>query len=302
LTSQCDLPMSILRALRPKQWLKNGLVLAALVFAGRAFDWSCVSQAVSAMFLFCAVSSGLYLVNDVADIEKDRVHPIKKLRPIAAGAVSVSLALPLAAVLIVGGLGLGFVLSVPFGVVLTVYATISLAYSLGLKNIVLVDVFVLAGGFVLRAVAGAVVIEVEVSDWLLICTLLLALFMALCKRRHEMTLLGEEAPNHRPVFGQYTPYLLDQMIGIVTGAIFVCYSLYTMWPETVEKFQTTDLKYSIPFVLLGIFRYLYLVHRKAEGGAPERVLLTDVPLIVTILAWAASVFIVVYRQKMNFLP
>jgi len=284
----------LLRACRPKQWTKNAIVLAPLVFAERALVPRDVLGALVGFALFCAASSGLYLVNDLCDLEEDRLHPQKRLRPLASGQLGRGLATGTALLLLLVPAGIGVAVASRFGLVLISYVLLIAAYSFGLKSVVILDLFVLATGFVLRAVAGAVIINAEISDWLLVCTFFLALFLALCKRRHERVLLGESAHEHRAVLSHYTPYLLDQMIVAVAAGVMLSYTLYTVAPETVAKFGTTNLKFTVPFVLMGVFRYLYLVHRREQGGAPEMVLLTDLPLILIILIWAAVVALVVY--------
>jgi len=284
----------LLRACRPKQWTKNAVVLAPLVFAERALVLQDVLWALAGFALFCAASSGLYLINDLCDLEQDRLHPQKQRRPLASGQLRRGLATGTAVVLLLLAAGSGVALAPRFGLVLISYVLLTAAYSFGLKSVVILDLFVLATGFVLRAVAGAVIINVQISDWLLVCTFFLALFLALCKRRHERVLLGENAHEHRAVLSHYTPYLLDQMIVAMAAGVMLSYTLYTVAPETVAKFGTTNLKFTVPFVLMGVFRYLYLVHRREQGGAPEKVLLTDLPLILMILSWALVVALVVY--------
>jgi 4-hydroxybenzoate polyprenyltransferase len=284
----------LIAALRPKQWLKNGLVLAALIFSKHALELVPVLRALAGALLFCAAASGLYLVNDIRDIEQDRAHPTKRLRPLASGALGIRAGALTAALLLGSSLPLGFLLAVPFGVVLLIYVVTTLGYCWGLKNVVILDVFVLASGFVLRAVAGAEVIDARPSEWLFICTLLLALFVALCKRRSEVMLLGEDKGKHRSVLDFYTPAFLDQMISAVAGAVIVCYSLYTMSDWTVNRVGSTNLLYSIPFVIFALFRYLYLVHLREQGGAPEHVFLTDKGMIMTIVGWVAVVVAVLY--------
>jgi 4-hydroxybenzoate polyprenyltransferase len=184
-----------------------------------------------------------------------------------------------------------------FGALAGAYFALSLAYSFVLKNVVILDVFVVAAGFVIRAAAGAEAVNVAVSPWLLICAMLLALFLALSKRRHEMVLLGDAAAAQRATFSHYTPYLLDQMMAVVTASTVVCYCLYTMWPDTVDKFGTHNLVYTIPFVLFGVYRYLYLVHRAEQGGSPEKVLLTDVPMLADVVLWLVAVGVILYGAQ-----
>ncbi len=282
-------------SLRPHQWTKNLVVLAALVFAQRLFDGPSVLVASGALVIFCLLSGAVYLVNDLADLEQDRKHPVKRNRPLAAGKLSPRLATGAAVVLVTGGLVAAYWLAPGFGVVATIYFATMTAYSFILKNIVILDVLVVAFGFVLRAVAGALAIDVVFSNWLLICTLLAALFLALAKRRQELTLLASGAAEHRRILGEYSPYLLDQMIAVVTASTLVSYALYTLAPETVAKFGTDRLIWTLPFVLYGIFRYLYLVHQKEEGGDPTKVLLNDRPILVTVALWAATIVTLIYH-------
>jgi 4-hydroxybenzoate polyprenyltransferase len=289
------LPRALLVSLRPHQWTKNLLVVpAALVFSKHLFETDAVLRVCLALVVFCALSGAVYLVNDLADLERDRLHPRKRLRPLASGALSVPAARVAAAVLFVAGLGGSLALGSPFAAAALAYVVLNLAYSFGLKNVVILDVLAVSLGFVLRAVAGALAIDVHFSSWLLVCTILLALFLSLAKRRHELVLLDDAARDHRQILAEYSPYLLDQMIAVVTASCLTAYAFYTLAPETVEKYQTERLALTIPFVLYGIFRYLYLVHRREEGGSPTDVLLTDRPLLVAGLLWAVTVIIIVY--------
>jgi len=284
-------------ALRPSQWTKNVVVLAAFFFAfwdrTQSVVLSDLAAVVPALFFFCVVSSGIYILNDIKDIEADRSHPVKKLRPIAAGRIPLPEAWRLAILLLcVGGAGSWF-LSKSFAYVVGCYILIQLAYSFGLKQIALVDVLVIAAGFVLRAIGGAVVLDsVKISPWLLLCTFLLALFLALCKRRHEKVFLNNIIDQHRPSLDKYDRRLLDQLIAIISSATIVSYAIYTLWPETVDKFGTTGLGFTIPFVVFGIFRYLDLVYRHEKGDRPERILLTDTPLLVNLALYGLLVIII----------
>lgn len=287
----------LLRAMRPKQWTKNAVVFAAFFFAlgdrTQHLDPSAFRQVVAAAALFCLVSSAVYLVNDVKDIEQDRAHPNKRMRPIAAGLVGIPTALTVAALLFFFSMGTAWRLSRPLFEVLLGYVVLQILYTTFLKRIALVDLFVIAAGFVLRALAGAVVLPgLRISPWLLLCTLLLALFLALCKRRHEKVVLGDYGSEIRENLARYDQKLLDQLIAIVSAATIVSYSLYTLWPETVAKFQTTKLAFTIPFVIFGIFRYLDLVYRHEKGGQPELILLTDVPLLVDLALYGLSVILI----------
>jgi 4-hydroxybenzoate polyprenyltransferase len=287
--------LNLIRSLRPSQWTKNLLVFAGLLFGHRLLDATAVGQALTAFAVFCALSGAVYLVNDVADRESDRSHPLKARRPIAAGLVPVSTALTAAVVLGGGALAAATLLGTTFALVALAYVALQLLYSGSLKHIVIIDVLTLAIGFVLRAVAGAVAVRVEISHWLLVCTVLLALFIALAKRRHEIVLLAGEAPAHRPILGEYSQYLLDQMIAVVTASTLIAYIFYTVSPETQAKFGTPWLGLTIPFPLYGIFRYLYLVHRREGGGSPSELLLTDRPLLLCVALWAIAVAVIIYR-------
>lgn len=287
---------SILASLRPRQWVKNLFVFAGLVFAQKLFTPS-VGPALGAFAVFCALSGAVYLLNDVADREKDRLHPDKKWRPIASGRLPVPTAVGAAAVLLAGALAGSLALSRPLAVVALAYALLLGAYSAWLKHVVIVDVIVVAVGFVLRAVAGAVAIDVEISGWLLICTILMALFLALGKRRHEYLTLGEAAARHRPILAEYSAGLLDQMIAVVTASTVTAYALYTMSPETVAKFETHLLPATLPFVLYGIFRYLYLLYRRQLGGNPSELFLNDGPLLINTLLWILAVAVIIYGPR-----
>jgi 4-hydroxybenzoate polyprenyltransferase len=287
--------LNLLISVRPAQWTKNLLIFAGLLFGHQLFSAGSVFAAVAAFAIFCALSGAVYLINDVLDRESDRQHPLKARRPIASGALSVSTALAAAAFLGIGGLAAAFALNIRFVIVSAVYLSLLALYSGPLKHIVIIDVLTIAIGFVLRAVAGAEAVNVEISYWLLVCTILLALFMALAKRRHELTLLADGATSHRPILGEYTPYLLDQMIAVVTASTLIAYVFYTISPETQQKFGTQWLGLTIPFPLYGIFRYLYLVHQRQAGGSPADLLLTDRPLLACVALWALAVTVIIYR-------
>jgi 4-hydroxybenzoate polyprenyltransferase len=287
--------LRVLASLRPAQWTKNLLVFAGLLFGRRLFDTRAILAAIGAFAVFCMLSGVVYIINDISDRESDRRHPRKAQRPIASGALPVKTAV--AAAFAIGALALAgaSVLGLPFLAVAVAYLALQALYSGPLKHIVIIDVLTLAIGFVLRAVAGAVAVNVEISHWLLVCTILLALFIALAKRRHEIVLLADGAANHRPILGEYSAYLLDQMIAVVTASTLIAYVFYTISPETQEKFGTPWLGLTIPFPLYGIFRYLYLVHRRDGGGSPADLLLTDRPLLVCVAVWALAVALIIYR-------
>jgi 4-hydroxybenzoate polyprenyltransferase len=288
---------SLLISLRPEQWTKNLVVFAGLLFGKELFDPTGrpLSLALAAFAIFCALSGVVYLVNDVADREADRRHPIKFRRPIASGALSAGSALAAAVAIAAVALAAAYWLKPAFGGVALSYVATQAAYSWRLKHLVIIDVLTIAFGFVLRAVAGAVIVDVPISHWLLVCTVLLALFLALSKRRHELVLLAGGAIEHRRILGEYSPYLLDQMIGVVTASTLIAYIFYTISPETVQKFGSDRLGLTIPFPLYGIFRYLYLVHLKEGGGSPTAMLLNDRPLLTCVALWVLAVIVIVYR-------
>ncbi len=287
----------LLSSLRPRQWIKNGFVFGGVVFAQRLLTPSCW-VAIEVFAMFCALSSAAYLINDVADRERDRLHPLKRYRPIASGLIQIPFALTLAGSLLVATLGAAAVVSLPLLLVALAYAALQVAYSTWLKHIVIIDVLAMATGFVLRAVGGAVAINVEISGWLLICTLLIALFLALGKRRHEHRSLDGDAARHRSTLMEYSPALLDQMISVVTASTITSYALYTMAPETVAKFQTHLLPLTLPFVLYGVFRYLYLLYRRDLGGSPSDLVLADRPLLLNAVAWAVLVMAIIYAREL----
>jgi 4-hydroxybenzoate polyprenyltransferase len=237
---------------------------------------------------FCLVSSAHYIFNDLRDIEEDRRHPIKSNRPLASGRLKKGPAVAALVVIGAAGLALSATINTPFLLIVLGYVVLQTAYSMWLKHVVILDVFVVAAGFLIRVVAGGLAIRVEISSWLLICTILLSLFLAMGKRRHELVLLDKDASSHRPILREYNTYLLDQMISVVTASTLVAYCLYTVSEETVAKFGTRNLVFTVPFVLYGIFRYLYLIHQKAEGGTPEALIIRDKPLLADIFLWVAA--------------
>jgi len=289
-----SLPRAILVSLRPHQWTKNLVIFAALALSKHLFEPEAVARTTLAFVVFCALSGAVYLVNDLSDLERDRLHPQKRERPIASGALSVPVARAVALAMGLASLGFSLLLGRGFALVVVGFLGLNLAYSFVLKNVVILDVIAIAIGFVLRAAAGAIAIGVRISDWLLVCTILLALFLALAKRRHELVSLNDTAAFHRAILAEYSPYLLDQMIAVVTASCVTAYAFYTLAPETIEKYRTDRLALTIPFVLYGIFRYLYLVHRREQGGSPTDVLLTDRPLLVAVALWAATIVAIVY--------
>jgi 4-hydroxybenzoate polyprenyltransferase len=290
-----SLALHLLHALRPAQWVKNLVIFAGLLFGKRLFDAAAVFDALSAFAVFCVLSGVVYLVNDIADRESDRLHPLKARRSIASGALPAATAARAALVLGTLGLIAAYFIGPGFFAVAAAYVLLQMLYSGPLKHIVIIDVLTIAIGFVLRAAAGAVAVHVQISHWLLVCTILLALFIALAKRRQEIVLLAGSATSHRPILGEYSAYLLDQMIGVVTASTLIAYVFYTISPETQAKFGTPWLGLTIPFPLYGIFRYLYLVHQREGGGSPADLLLTDRPLLTCVALWALAVVLVIYR-------
>jgi 4-hydroxybenzoate polyprenyltransferase len=267
-------------------------VFAALVFVGELTNLNLFARTIAAFILFCAMSSAVYFINDLADIEKDRRHPRKRLRPLASGQLAPMTATAAAVVLVAVTLPLAFILNLGFGLIALAYFGLNLAYSFYLKNLVIIDVMSVAAGFVLRAVAGAEVIQVPISPWLYVCTTLLALFISFSKRRHELLLLEGSANQHRQILDDYTIHLLDEFNAVVASTTIIAYSLYTFSAPNLPT--NHNMMLTIPFVLYGIFRYMYLIHRKNEGGSPEEVLLKDRPFLVNMMLWGVAVIAVLY--------
>jgi 4-hydroxybenzoate polyprenyltransferase len=287
-----------LRALRPKQWTKNAVVLAPWLFAlgdrSQNMGWHGILAASAAAGLFCMASSSVYLVNDIHDLPLDRAHPTKRFRPIASGDVPVAAAAAMAALLAAGALAGSLFFGLEFLAVIAGYMALQIAYTFALKQVALLDLFVIAAGFVLRALAGDLAVRVTLSPWLLLCALLLALFLALCKRRHERVVLRDAAGATRESLRMYNEQVLDQLIAIIAASTLVSYSLYTLWPDTVAKFGTNRLAFTIPFVIYGLFRYVDLVYREEMGGRPEHILLTDMPTLVNVALYGATVLFVIF--------
>lgn len=284
----------IVQSARLHQWVKNFFIFAALIFSGHLFILNDLLLTVAGFFIFSLATSAIYIFNDVADVEKDKLHPEKSKRPLPSGKLKTSTALTVSTILGLSALLLGFSLGLNFTFVLIGYIILNILYSLFIKSLVILDVMTIAVGFVLRIYAGALLINVPVSEWLIICTILLALFLGFSKRRSELVLLENTANTHRSVLGHYSPQFLDQMIGIVTASTVMSYALYTISEETVSKFGTNNLIYTVPFVLYGIFRYLYLVHKKELGGNPTLAILKDLPLIINLILWIVSAGIIIY--------
>ncbi len=283
----------ILISMRPAHWVKNLIVFAALIFAQVYMMPGKVWLAVLAFVAFCLATSSVYLVNDIFDRESDRNHPLKSKRPLASGLLPVWAAIIASIALSVLSIAIAAYINMLTLLALAAYLALNLAYSAILKHVVIIDVMIIAAGFVLRAVAGGLAIEVPISAWLLVCTTLLALFLGFGKRRHELTLLTDSATDHRKSLESYSTPFLDQMISVVTASTVVAYAFYTLSPEVADHFGTRWLSLTIPFVLYGIFRYLFLIFHKEMGGNPTRLMLTDPPLLVCVLLWLAAVLIII---------
>ena len=287
----------LLQSLRPAQWAKNVFVLAPLVFGGLLLDPRVTARAFLALVAFCCASSAVYLLNDLRDREEDRRHPLKRLRPIAAGTLAVPAAVAACVVLVGAAAGLSVFLGRSFGLVLAAYLILNVLYTLWFKHMVILDVMSIGISFVLRVEAGSQATGIEVSRWLFLCTTFLALFLAFSKRRHEITLLAHEASGQRPVLDHYSPAFLDQMINVVTASSVVSYALYSVAPETVEKYHTQDLVFTIPLVLYGIFRYLYLMYQRPGERNPTEAILRDAPFLSNIVLWGLTVVWIVYGRE-----
>lgn len=286
--------VGLLGAMRPHQWTKNVFVLAPLVFAQALADGWAVQRAGWAFVAFCLASSAVYLFNDIRDRDEDRKHPLKKNRPFASGAVPVAVGAVAALALAAGSLLIARGLSASVAIVVALYLFLNLLYSGGLKRVVILDVLIVSVGFVLRVLGGGEAIEVEVSSWLLTSTIFVSLLLALSKRRHELLLMSAEAAEQRSVLNQYSPVLLDQMVNVVTASSVLSYALYALSPDTIERFGGQELVYTIPFVLFGVFRYLFLIYQKKTRRNPTEALLRDVPFLVNMALWAGAVLWIVY--------
>lgn len=286
--------LEVVKSLRIQQWIKNFFVFAPLIFSQNVLNAPLLVKTIFAFILFCILSGAAYILNDIQDLEEDKLHPVKSKRPLASGRLKKAHALFSCMFLVLLGLAGAYLLNVHFFIALFVYIVLQIAYSSWLKHVVIIDVFLIATGYLIRVIAGGLAIEVQLSPWLFICTISIALFLALSKRRHELILLDKRAENHRPILKEYTPQLLDQMIAVVTASTVISYSLYTVSSDTVAKFGTRNLLFTVPFVLYGIFRYLYLVHKKDEGGSPEALIIKDKPLLVDLFLWIATAMLILY--------
>jgi len=287
---------ALLISLRPRQWAKNVLVFAGVIFGGQLLDRASLVRAGVAFAVFCLLSSGVYLVNDVVDREADLRHPVKARRPIAAGTLPLPVAVIAALLLLIGGLAVAVAVDRAFGRIAFVYVMLMALYVGALKHVALLDVTVIAAGFVLRAWAGAVVVDVPPSRWLFVLTVLLSLFLSLSKRRAELLTLADAAGAHRRALTGYNATLLNALIALVTASTLVAYAWYTVSSETVVRFNTRQLLLTLPLPALGVGRYLYLVYSGAGGADPSEHLLSDWPLLASVALWVISVVIVIYGR------
>lgn len=286
---------NILISMRPEQWLKNAVVFAGIIFARKLFDFYTFLSVVATFAVFCLMSGAIYIFNDLCDRKYDKEHPFKIKRPIAAGRLKVKDALLSMVLLFTLSFAGAFVLNSNFGLICIVYSLIHIAYSLILKRIVIIDVITVASGYVLRALAGTTIVKIEASNWFIVCIFLLALFMAISKRRAEFVLKGLRAAETRSVLKAYGLKFLDQMISVVCAATIIAYCLYTISEETVKRLDTVNMKYTIPFVVYGIFRYLLLIYKKKDQPErPERAIILDRPLVLAIICWSFSVLVILY--------
>ncbi len=280
--------------MRPNQWIKNLIVFADLLFSKNLFNLSKDIDAFIGFIIFCLITGCAYMINDLVDLEKDRLHPFKSRRSLASGSLNKTTAIKIIVIVCFLCFPLAFYMNTLFGIIILVYLLLNIGYSIYLKHVVIIDVITIAAGFVLRVLGGAVIISVIPSNWLILCTILLSLFLGFSKRRHELVLLEDKSSSHRKVLSYYNTYFLDQMIAVVTASTLICYALYTMSEHTIEKLGTSKLIYTVPFVLYGIFRYLYLVHQKEEGGNPSEALFTDMPMIINVILWVITSVMFIY--------
>ena len=280
--------------MRPKQWLKNIFIFAGLIFSRNLFDVHLLTKVIAGFILFCLGASSIYIFNDIKDIKKDKEHPEKCNRPISMGLLPLKKAYAASAVLAITALTGSFLVDLSFFIILSTYIVMNTAYSIKIKHVVILDVMCIAFGFVLRVFAGTVLAGVSPSDWLILCTICISLFLGFSKRRQELILIGRNSQNHRNVLADYSLTFLDQMISIATACTVMSYALYTISNDTIDRFGTRNLVFTIPFVIYGIYRYLYLIHQKQMGGNPSNIVLTDFPLLLNGLLWFAAVIFIIY--------
>ncbi len=289
-----NLLKQVIISMRPKQWAKNIVIFVGLVFSKSLMDPVSVGKAVLAFLYFSLISGMAYILNDIFDIKNDKVHPVKAKRPIASGKLSLRAAWVTLLVLTPAIVFLAYLWSREMAALLMIYFVLQIAYTLYLKHVVLLDIFSISASFVLRVISGAVAIGARASSWLLFCTLLMSLFLSLCKRRHEMILMKDESKLHRKTLDEYNVMLLDQLISLTTSTLIVCYILYTISAETISRFGTDSLKYTTLFAFYGIFRYLYLTYSRNFGGSPENILTEDKPFLVNLFLYAIAAGAIIY--------
>ncbi len=285
--------IELLRLMRPHQWVKNTFVLTGLLFGHAWNDPVLLTKAIIAFVSFCLISSTIYIINDIVDIEEDRHHPSKRKRPLPSGKLKISTAAKFAALLGASGLGLAFFASPIVVGILLLYVIMNIAYSLKLKHVVILDVFIIATGFMLRILAGTLGLGIPPSQWLLLCGLMVTLFLGFSKRRAEIIALSADKSAHRKVLEEYSPVLLDQMIVVTAAGLIMSYSLYTMSPETIRIHGTANLIYTVPFVIYGVFRYLYLLHHQSSGGDPSKDLVRDPHMLIVLLAYLTTTILLI---------
>ena len=283
--------------MRVRQWNKNLFLFAPLVFSKRLFEKAAFLEVLFGFLMFSLAASSVYIFNDLKDIESDRRHPKKRFRSLPSGEISAQLATFISVALCVSALAISFLIDSKFGFIVLIYVIINVLYSIVLKSLVIIDVMVIAASFALRVLAGATVVRVYPSNWLIICTILLSLFLSFSKRRHELVSLEGDASSQRQVLEHYSPYFLDQMTAVVTATTVMSYMLYTVSEETIRFFGTRQLIWTVPLVLYGIFRYLYLVHQEKSGGDPSEIVLKDKPLLINIILWVFSCIALIYGFK-----
>ncbi|MBI5248933.1 MAG: decaprenyl-phosphate phosphoribosyltransferase [Desulfomonile tiedjei] len=288
--------MPAIKLMRPTQWIKNGFVLMPLIFSGRLFHWEDATKAAAMLVAFCFASSATYIFNDYMDMEQDKVHPRKKHRPLASGKIAPVAALSVMVMLIAALFLVAAIANVPpLGYLfLVIYLVIHVCYSLKLKDLVIVDVLTISAGFLIRVLGGAVVLSVAVSSWLILCTFSVAIFLALGKRRHEVMILSDDASSHRPVLEDYNVALLDQLVQVATTSTFIFYCLYSVRGNPAHGVESEKLAWTIPLVTYGIFRYLFLIYHKEDGGSPTELLLTDAPLLFCVTTWLIACTAIIY--------
>jgi len=297
-----DKILSVFAVIRPQHWIKNCFVLAPLLFSGRYNDIGMCANVAVALLSFCVISSGVYVINDLRDRREDQRHPVKKFRPIAAGVLSVKYAVALSVVLILPGLGLSWLVNGRVMCVALLYAAINIVYSFGLKHVAILDVMTIAAGFVLRILAGSAAIAVVPSHWLVLCTIMISLFLGFTKRRVELAAVTESgsAPSSRIVLKDYSMAFLDQVIAVVTGATIICYALYTVDARTLQVFGTRAMLLTVPSVIYGVFRYLYIIYHLERGQDPTQTLTHDIPTIINLIIWVIiSLLVVAYGSQIG---